>query len=213
MKANEQRLKSLDEYEREKQQKKRLIKESLNTSEHRATHFKFDSDDEGGNARPPKKFAETKIQLFDDNEAPNVEEHFQAKKIPKGRKKLRDLQARLTTTNDPRFQFSERFLDDRDKTIVDGADDDNDDAIDQDKEISFEEEKKKSLAILDQITSAKTAVRKPKTNMIRFDPSKTEHRIYELESERKLDGDHLTTEDSQSKSRSRQSATATTPLV
>jgi len=85
----------------------------------------------------------------------------------KKRKKLQDLQASLITTNDPRFQISEQFLDETNE------------------EISIEEEQKKSLEILDQITNAKSSVSKPKTKMIRFDPSKTEHRIYEIESENK----------------------------
>ena len=103
------------------------------------THMKFDSDEEDNQ---PKKFVQKKIQLFDDNEVLNVEEHFTEKKVPKKRAKLQDLQARLTTTNDPRFQFSEQFLDDEEG----GGE----------EEISLEEEKKKSLAILDQITSAKS---------------------------------------------------------
>ena len=156
-KSNEQRLKSLEEYEREKKSKKRLIKDSNEKN----SHVKFDSDEEGD--KQPKKFVEKKIQLFDDNELVDTEEHFSETKIPKKKKKLQELQARLTTTNDPRFQFSEQFLD---------------------EEVSFEEEKKKSLAILDQITSAKPSapMSKPKTKMVRFDPSKTEHKIYEIES-------------------------------
>jgi len=112
-----------------------------------------------------------KIQLFDDNDVLNIEEHFNEKQIPKKRKKLKDLQASLITTNDPRFQISEQFLDE------------------PNEEISIEEEKKKSLEILDQITNAKSSVSKPKTKMIRFDPSKTEHKIYEIESEIKTNED------------------------
>jgi hypothetical protein len=55
----------------------------------------------------------------------------------------------------------------------------------------MEEEKNKALSILDQITNAKSSVSKPKTKMIRFDPSKTEHRIYELESEIKTNEDNF----------------------
>jgi hypothetical protein len=49
------------------------------------------------------------------------------------------------------------------------------------------------------MTNAKS---KPKTKMIRFDPSKTEHRIYELDSEIKTNGDNLntTSEDIKTKS-------------
>jgi hypothetical protein len=158
-------LKSLEEYEHEKQTKKRLIKDLSENNK----HLKFDSDDEEGDDNQPKKFVKKKISLFDDNELINIDEHFSEKKVPKRKQKLQDLQARLTTTNDPRFQFSEQFLD---------------------EDISFEEEKKKSLAILDQITDAKS---KPKMKMIRFDPSKTEHRIYELESNVKSNGEHLST--------------------
>lgn len=209
MKSNEQRLKSLEEYEREKQKKKRLIKESL-TQQQNKTHFKFDSDDDAGQPQP-KKFVEKKMQLFDDNEAPNVEEHFTKKKIPKKRKKLQDLQARLTTTNDPRFQFSEKFLDDKDRTAnYDDDDDGEEETVDPNKEISFEEERKKSLAILDQIAGTRKPVAKPKSKMIRFDPSKTEHRIYELESESKPDDNQFDSwEDDQSKSKVKQ----TTPAV
>ena len=139
--------------------------------------MQFDSDDDDDHRG--KAFTQKKTPLFDDDndEALNAGAHFEAKKIPKKRKKLQDLQARLTTTNDPRFQFSEQFLDDRDHNNGDGEDDDE--PMDQ-EEISFEDEKNKSLAILDQITQAKPVVTKEKTRMIRFDPSKTEHRIYEL---------------------------------
>ena len=127
------------------------------------------------------------MQLFDEednnNDAVNADGHFEAKKIPKKRKKLQDLQARLTTTNDPRFQFSEQFLDERDR----GDEDDDDEPMDQ-EEISFEDEKKKSLAILDRITQTKPVVTKEQTRMIRFDPSKTEHRIYELGSKVETNG-------------------------
>jgi len=58
-----------------------------------------------------KNLLKKKIQLFDDNDVLNIEEHFNEKQIPKKRKKLKDLQARLITTNDPRFQISEQFLD------------------------------------------------------------------------------------------------------
>ena len=153
----------MEEYEREKRNKKRLIKDSVE----KTTHLKFDSDEEDNQ---PKKFVKKKIQLFNDdnNEVLDVEEHFSEKKVSKKKQKLQDLQAQLTTTNDPRFQFSEQFLD---------------------EDISFEEEKKKSLAILDQITNAKSSTSKPKTKMVRFDPSKTEHRIYELQSEIQSNGD------------------------
>ncbi len=70
------------------------------------------------------------------------------------------------------LQFFEQILDEKE----------NDD--DQ-YEISMEEEKKNSLAILDQITNVQSSASKAKTNMIRFDPSKTEHRVFEMESERK----------------------------
>ncbi|CAF0828859.1 unnamed protein product [Adineta ricciae] len=204
VKSNEQRLKSLEEYEREKQKKKRLIKESL-TQQQNKTHFKFDSDDDDAAQPQPKKFVEKKIQLFDDNDPPNIEEHFAKKKIPKKRKKLQDLQARLTTTNDPRFQFSEKFLDDKDRTANDDDDDGEDETADPNKEISFEEERKKSLAILDQIAGTKKPVVKPTSKMIRFDPSKTEHRIYELESQSKLDDNQFDSwEDDQSKSKAKQ---------
>ncbi|UJR35834.1 hypothetical protein I4U23_028580 [Adineta vaga] len=218
VKSNEQRLKSLEEYGQEKLKKKRLIKESLTQQQNRTTHFKFDSDDDDndGNNRQPKKFMEKKIQLFDDNDVPNVEEHFSKKKIPKKRKKLQDLQARLTTTNDPRFQFSEKFLDDNDKTINDDEEEEveKEEAVaDPDKEISFEEEKKKSLAILDQIANAKTTVKQPKSKMIRFDPSKTEHRIYELDSQTKSDEKTLNlSEEKLSKSKTKL-IIGTTPLV
>ena len=162
--SNEQRLKSLEEYERDKQEKKRLIKESST----KKTHVTFDSDDDDA----PKQFEEKKMQLFDDQEPLNVEEHFNENTQPKTKRKLQNLQARLTTTNDPRFQFSEQFLD---------------------EEISFEEEKKKSLAILDQMNSVKSVATKPKQKMIRFDPSKTEHRIYEVETETHVD--HLQSND------------------
>ena len=212
MKSNEQRLKSLEEYEREKQKKKRLIKESLSQQQNK-THFKFDSDDDDAAQPQPKKFVEKKIQLFDDNDPPNVEEHFTKKKIPKKRKKLQDLQARLTTTNDPRFQFSEKFLDDKDRTANNDDDDDDggeEETADSNKEISFEEERKKSLAILDQIAGTKKPVAKPTSKMIRFDPSKTEHRIYELESQNKLDDNQFDSwEDDQSKSTAKQ----ITPVV
>lgn len=161
IKSNEQRLKSLEDYEREKQEKKRLIKESST----KKTHVKFDSDEDD---HPPKKFEKKKIQLFDDQEPLNVEEHFNENDLPKKKRKLQNLQARLTTTNDPRFQFSEQFLD---------------------EEISLEEEKKKSLAILDQMTSVKPVGIKPKPKMVRFDPSKIEHRIYEVEKEMKFNDD------------------------
>jgi hypothetical protein len=175
-------LKSLEEYERDKQKKKRLIKDSLNNPSTKA-HFKFGSDDDDEDNQP-KEFRQEKIQLFDDNEVLNVEEHFNDKKVPKKRKQLQDLQAQLTTTNDPRFQFSEQFLDEK--------------VEDDGEEISMEEEKRKSLAILDQMTSAKS---KPKTKMIRFDPSKTEHRIYELGSEINTNGDNLnSSEDIKTKS-------------
>jgi hypothetical protein len=167
----------LEEYDREKQTKKRLIKDSTEKN----LHVKFDSDEEGD--RQPKKFVEKKIQLFDDdNELVDTEEHFSEKKIPKKKKKLQELQARLTTTNDPRFQFSEQFLE---------------------EEVSFEEEKKKSLAILEQIANPKPLVStpKPKTKMVRFDPSKTEHKIYEIESDIKSNGDHLSTNIEQTKSK------------
>jgi hypothetical protein len=148
-----------------------LIKDSLNKT---TTHLKFDSD----NDDEPKEFFEKKIQLFDDNEIKNIEENFNKKKNSKKRKKLQDLQSSLTTTNDPRCQLLEQFIDEK---------------VDDDDEISFEEEKKRSLAILDQIANAKPSISKPKTKMIRFDPSKTEHRIYEIESERKANGDNLDT--------------------
>ena len=162
VKSNEQRLKSLEEFEREKQEKKRLIKENSS----KKSHVKFDSDDDD---QPAKKFEEKKLQLFDDQELTNVEEHFHENDQPKIKRKLQNLQERLTNTNDPRFQISEQFLD---------------------EEMSFEEEKKKSLAILDQITSAKTVPVKAKPKMVRFDPTKSEHRIYEMETEEKFNGDH-----------------------
>ncbi|CAF3470797.1 unnamed protein product [Rotaria sp. Silwood1] len=198
VKSNEQRLKSLDEYEREKQNKKRLIKESLN-NQSKTKHLKFDSDNEDDQ---PKEFVEKKFQLFDDNEILNVDEHFNQKSLTKKKKKLQDLQARLTTTNDPRFKLSEQFLDDHHKTVVDDDEDDNDNDNDNENnnDISIEEEKKNSLAILDQITNAKSSISnikssiaKPKTKMIRFDPSKTEHRIYELDSEIGTSGDNFNT--------------------
>ncbi|CAF0806077.1 unnamed protein product [Rotaria sordida] len=195
IKSNEQRLKSLDEYEREKKLKKNLIKDSLN-NQNKATHLKFDSDNEDDQ---PKEFIEKKFQLFDDNEEIlNVDEHFNSKTTTKKRKKLQDLQVRLTTTNDPRFQLSEQFLDDHQKTFDDNDDDDDDN---DNNDISIEEEKKKSLAILDQITNARSSISKPKTKMIRFDPSKTEHRIYELNSGIETSGDNFkTSEDIKPKS-------------
>jgi hypothetical protein len=48
------------------------------------------------------------------------------------------------------------------------------------RKFQLKKKQKKSLAILDQMTNAKS---KPKQKMIRFDPSKTEHRIYEIDSE------------------------------
>ncbi|CAF4052576.1 unnamed protein product [Rotaria sp. Silwood2] len=218
IKSNEQRLQSLDEYEREKQNKKRLIKESLN-NENKTKHLKFDSDNEDDQ---PKEFVEKKIQLFDDNEILNVDEHFNQKPITKKRKTLQDLQARLTTTNDPRFQLSEQFLDDHQKTVDDDDDDDDNDNDNDNNnnDISIEEEKKKSLAILDQITNAKSStsnfkssISKPKTKMIRFDPSKTEHRIYELNSEIGTFGENLNiSEDIKPKSILKQT-TETIPII
>lgn len=163
IKSNEQRLKSLEEFEREKQERKRLIKENST----KTSHVKFDSDDD---EQPAKKFEEKKLQLFDDQELTNVDEHFHENDQPKKKGKLKNLQARLTNTNDPRFQFSEQFLD---------------------EEISFEEEKKKSLAILDQITSAKPPPVKSKPKMVRFDPTKSEHRIYEMETYVISNGDQV----------------------
>lgn len=183
-KSNEQRLKSLVEYQSEKTQRRRLIKDAA-SSGNPSKHVQFDSDDDDDHRG--KAFVQKKMQLFDDNddnsEAVNANGHFEAKKIPKKRQKLQDLQARLTTTNDPRFQFSEQFLDERDQQ----EDEDEDDPMDR-EEISFEDEKKKSLAILDRITQAKPLVTKEKTRMIRFDPSKTEHRIYELGSKVETNG-------------------------
>ncbi len=49
------------------------------------------------------------------------------------------------------------------------------------------------MAILDQMANTKPLVSKPKSKMIRFDPSKSEHRIYELDSETKSNGDHFDT--------------------
>lgn len=154
--------------------------------------MKFDSDDEDQDNKP-KPFTEKKLQLFDNHDEINIDEHFNDKKQPKKRKKLQDLQTRLVTTNDPRFQLSEKFLDDNEKTIDDDDDDDDEKIIENDQEISFEEEKKKSLAILDQITHKKSSVPKPETKMIRFDPSKNEHKIYELKS------DTITLQDTKSK--------------
>ena len=77
-------------------------------------------------------------------------------------------------------------------------------------EISIEDEKKKSLAILDQITNVKSSISKPKTKMIRFDPSKTEHRIYELDSEIQTNGNNINiSEDTKLKSILKQTKGAT----
>ena len=87
-KSNEQRLKSLEEYERERQKKKSLIRNSIN----RSSHVKFDSDeDDNTESQKPiktKKFQEKKIQLFDDQEMVDVEEHFNEKKQSKKKNKL-----------------------------------------------------------------------------------------------------------------------------
>ena len=166
IKSNEQRLKSIDQHEKEKLQRKRLIKDSLNNSTS-SQHLKFDSDDEDNQG---KTFSQTKLRLFDDNEEiSNVDEHFREKNISKTEWKLKQLQ----TTNDPRFQLSEKFLDQPDD--------------DQNEEISMEEEKQKSLAILDQMANGKSSSTS-KSKMIRFDPNKTEHRIYELDSQISTNG-------------------------
>ncbi|CAF3770580.1 unnamed protein product [Adineta steineri] len=214
IKANEQRLKSLEDYEREKQNKKRLIKDSSTVNLNKKTHYTFDSDNEDGDGNnQPKEFIEKKIKLFDDNDELDVEEHFSTKKIPKKKRKLQDLQARLTTTSDPRFQFSEQFLDERDKNIND--DEEKDDNEEEINEVSFEEEKNKSLAILDQITNAKNVISKPKpkTKMIRFDPSKTEHRIYEINSEVKLNDDNFNTSDNTKPKSILKRIIGTTPIL
>lgn len=141
--------------------------------------MKFDSDDDD-NEQPikAKKFQEKKMQLFEDQEMVDVQEHFNEKKQSKKKNKLQNLQARLSTTNDPRFQLSEQFLDEKNN-------DEEEEEQQQGEEISFEEEKKKSLAILDQITNGKSSTPLPPANqsrpkMVRFDPSKTEHKIYEI---------------------------------
>jgi len=188
-KSNEQRLKSLEEYERERQKKKSLIRNSIN----RSSHVKFDSDeDDNTESQKPiktKKFQEKKIQLFDDQEMVDVEEHFNEKKQSKKKNKLQKLQAQLTTTNDPRFQLTEQFIDGKN-------DEDEEEKEEPEGEISFEEEKKKSLAILDQITNGKpstVAANPSKPKMIRFDPSKTEHKIYEIDNnqEKKPQTEHI----------------------
>ena len=173
----------MDQYDEEKKQRKRLIKESLKNPNDKK-HLKFDSDDEGDTQG--KEFIEKKVQLFDDNEGVNIDEHFNPTTSSRKKRKLKALQAKTSTTNDPRFQLSEQFLDERDR-----HEKDDDEGEGEQKEISLEDEKKKSLAILDQITNAQpTPTVKSKTKMIRFDPSKTEHRIYELDSEIQVNGNH-----------------------
>lgn len=180
-------MKFLDQYDEERKQRKRLVKESLNNPNAKK-HLKFDSDDEGDNTQG-KEFVEQKIQLFDNEEGVNVEEHFNPSTATKKKRKLKALQAKVSNTTDPRFQLSEQFLDEpvrEEKEEEEGEDD-------QQQEISIADEKKKSLAILDQITNAKsstTTKSKSKSKMIRFDPSKTEHRIYELDSEVPTNGTH-----------------------
>lgn len=178
-------MKSLDQYDEERKQRKRLIKESL-TNPKAKKHLKFDSDDEDD--AQGKEFVQKKIQLFDDSEGINVDEHFNPSKETKTKRKLQVLQAKMSNTNDPRFQLSEKFLDEEHR---DQNDEEDDEEQNDQQEISIEDEKKKSLAILDQITNAKTPTKpKSKSKMIRFDPSKTEHRIYELDSEVKINGHH-----------------------
>ena len=158
----------MNEYEHEKQTKKRLIRASLN-HQYQIKHLKFDSDTDNED-KQPKLFFKNKIQLFNDNDILNIEEHFNDKHISKKRNKLQNLQANLKITNDSRFQLNEQFLDDKmDRT--------------NNHENSMEEEKQKSPVLLHQIKNAKSSTSKFKTQMIRFDPSKVQHKIYELNSD------------------------------
>ncbi|CAF3186770.1 unnamed protein product [Rotaria socialis] len=159
IKSSEQCLKSPDECDGEKRNKKRLIKDSLN-NETKIKHYTFDSDNDDGDNQP-KPFVKKQIQLVDNQEEVRVEENFNDKKNSKKRKKSQDRQAHLTTTNDPKAQISEQVFDNQQKTI---NDDEAEPTIDSNNDISFEEEKKKSLAILDQITNAKSLVAKPNTS-------------------------------------------------
>jgi len=186
-KSNEQRLKSLNQYDEERKQRKRLIKDSLNKSDAKK-HVKFDSDDDDD--VKGKEFVEKKLQLFDNDDGVNIDEHFNPSQATKTKRKLKSLQSKVSNTTDPRFQLSEQFLDEKVR-----EEEEKEEEEEEKGEISFEEEKKKSLAILDQITNAKTSASstiksKSKSKMIRFDPSKTEHRIYELESEVPINGNH-----------------------
>ncbi|CAF1916700.1 unnamed protein product [Rotaria magnacalcarata] len=159
IKSCEQCPKSPDECDGEKRNKKRLIKDSLN-NETKIKHYTFDSDNDDEDNQP-KPFVRKQIQLVDNQVEVNVEENFNDKKNSKKRKKSQDRQAHLTTTNDPKVQKSEQVFDNQQKTT---NDDEAEPTIDSNNDISFEEEKKKSLAILDQITNAKSLAAKPNTS-------------------------------------------------
>ncbi|CAG9835348.1 unnamed protein product [Diabrotica balteata] len=188
--ANIKRLESLKNLKQGYQNQKSLIQAALSNVDSKPKNkIIFDDTEDISNNKTTSysnknqnKIAEDKKSLFNGSESEeefepsfSVKEHFQGTEG----QKLLELQSKYK--NDKRFTLDARFLNDEkiEQQSVENS-------INENEDISLEEEKRQEYAILEKVLGKKVLSRKEKQvpstkkSMLRFDPSQPEHSKYEI---------------------------------
>uniref|UniRef100_A0A1A9WDQ0 RRM domain-containing protein n=1 Tax=Glossina brevipalpis TaxID=37001 RepID=A0A1A9WDQ0_9MUSC len=185
------RKESLSKMKLAYEQKKSTIQKALqdeNANISKRIVFSNSASDEESNAKAKQYLKTSKTNIFgsdDDEEG----ERFQLKPFPTGSRGEKLLQMQAKQSLDPRFHTDVKFLDE-------GNDDDDEDEILREQEHEQNgvyDERKWQMNILEQVVGTKIdsdqldSQHKIKQNkkMLRYDPSKDEHRKYERKVEEK----------------------------